>query len=144
MIQATSGKNLNSASWSRFYIGTSLWYIGRHLKSFKGIHVHSVNLFTSFSAKMDMLIMSDRVYFSNINSLNVILFSRLTCFGKLAFFNFRHLFLTSDPFRSIRCIGCKLIVLADEIDSNLVIILKATVTQTMVCLLREMMLNLWP
>ena len=57
--------------------------------------------------------MSDRVYFLNINSLNMILFSQLTCFGKLAFFEFHPLFLSPDAFRSTECIGCKLIFLAD-------------------------------
>ena len=65
-----------------------LMYIGRPLKSSNSIHTHPVNLFNSFSAKTDMLIISDRVHFSNINSLNLILFSQLTGFGKLSFFNF--------------------------------------------------------
>ena len=57
--------------------------------------------------------MSDRIHFSNINSLNVILFSQLTRFGKLSFFNFHPSFLSPDAFRSTGCIGCKLIFLAD-------------------------------
>ena len=60
-----------------------------------------------------MLIISNRVDFSNINSLNVILFSQLTRFGKLSFFKFYPSFLSPDAFRRIGCIGCKLIVLAD-------------------------------
>ena len=92
-----------------------MWYIGRHLKSSNGIHTHCVILFNSFSAKMDMLIMSYRIHFSNINSLNVILFSQLTCFGQLSFFNFLPSFISPYAFRSIGCIGFKLIFLADEI-----------------------------
>ena len=110
---APSGKSLNSASWSRVYVGKSLWYIGRYLKSSNSLHTHPVNLLNSFSAKMDMLIISDRVHFSNINSLNVILFSHLTRFGKLSLFNFRPSVLSPDPFRSTGCIWCKLISLAD-------------------------------
>ena len=59
--------------------------------------------------------MSNRVHFFNINSLNMILFSQLTRFGKLAFFEFRPSFLSPDAFRSTGCIGCKLIFLADVI-----------------------------
>ena len=59
--------------------------------------------------------MSDRVYFSNINSLNMILFSQLTRFGKLSFFNFSSSFLSPEAFRSTGCIGCKLIFLANVI-----------------------------
>ena len=109
----SSGKNLNSASRTGVYVGKSLWYIGSHLKSSNGIHAHSVNLSNSFSAKVDMLIMSDRVDFLNINSLNMILFSQLKRFGKLAFFEFRPSFLSLDAFRRTGCIGCKLIFLAD-------------------------------
>ena len=75
--------------------------------------MHPDNLFNSFSAKMDMLIMSDRGHFLNIDTLNRILFSQLTRFGKLSFFDFRPSFLSPDAFRSIGCIGCKLIFLAD-------------------------------
>jgi len=57
--------------------------------------------------------MSDRGHFLNIDTLNRILFSQLTRFGKLSFFNFRPSFLSPDAFRSIGCIGCKLIFLAD-------------------------------
>ena len=57
--------------------------------------------------------MSDRVHFSNRNPLNVIIFSQLTGFGKLSFVNVRPSFLSPDAFRSTRCIGCKLIFLAD-------------------------------
>jgi len=57
--------------------------------------------------------MSDRGHFLNIDTLNRILFSELTRFGKLSFFNFRPSFLSPDAFRSIGCIGCKLIFLAD-------------------------------
>jgi len=57
--------------------------------------------------------MSDRGHFFNIDTLNRILFSQLTRFGKLSFFNFRPSFLSPDTFRSIGCIGCKLIFLAD-------------------------------
>jgi len=57
--------------------------------------------------------MSDRGHFLNINTLHRILFSQLTCFGKLSFFNFGPSFLSPDAFRSIGCIGCKLIFLAD-------------------------------
>ena len=57
--------------------------------------------------------MSKRVHFSNINSLNMILFSQLTRFGKFSFFNFRPFFLSPDAFRSIWCIRGKLIFLAD-------------------------------
>jgi len=59
--------------------------------------------------------MSDRGHFLNIATLNRILFSQLTRFGKLSFFNFRPSFLSPDAFRSIGCIGCKLIFLADAI-----------------------------
>ena len=76
--------------------------------------MHPVNLFNSFSAEMNMLIISDRGHFLNIDTLNGILFSQLTRFGKLSFFNFRPSFLSPDAFRSIGCIGCKLIFLADE------------------------------
>ena len=75
--------------------------------------MHPDNLFNSFSAKMDMLIMSDGGHFLNIDTLNRILFSQLTRFGKLSFFKFRSSFLSPDAFRSIGCIGCKLIFLAD-------------------------------
>jgi len=74
-----------------------------------------VNLFNSFSAKIDLLIISDRGHFLNIATLNGILFSHLTHFGKLSFFNFRPSFLSPDGFRSIGCIGCKLIFLADVV-----------------------------
>jgi len=57
--------------------------------------------------------MSDRGHFLNIDTLNRILFSQLTRFGKLSFFNFRPSFLSPDAFRSIGYIGCKLIFLAD-------------------------------
>jgi len=57
--------------------------------------------------------MSDRGHFLNIDTLNRILFSQLTLFGKLSFFNFHPSFLSPDAFRSIECIGCKLIFLAD-------------------------------
>ena len=57
--------------------------------------------------------MTDRVHFSNIYSLNVKLFTHLTRFGKLAFFNFLLSFLSPDAIRSIVYIGCKLIFLAD-------------------------------
>ena len=50
----TSGNNQTSAFRTRVYVGKSLWYIGRHLKSTYDIHEYSVNLFNSFSAKMDM------------------------------------------------------------------------------------------
>jgi len=59
--------------------------------------------------------MSDRGHFLNIDTLNWILFSQLTRFGKLSFFNFCPSFLSPDAFRSIGCIGCKLIVLADVV-----------------------------
>ena len=61
--------------------------------------------------------MSDRGHFLNIDTLNRILFSQLTRFGKLSFFNFRPSFLSPDAFRSIGCIGCKLIFLADAVGS---------------------------
>ena len=108
-----SGKNLNSASWSRVYVGESLWYIGWLLKSSNGIQAHPVNLSIPFSAKMDMLMMFNIIHFSNINSLNMILFSQLTRFGKFSFFYFRPSFLSPDALRSIGCIGCKQIFLAD-------------------------------
>ena len=114
MAITTTGKNLNSASRTGVDVGKSLWYIGSHLKSSNGIHVHPVNLSKSFSAKMDMLIMSDRVDFLNLNFLNMILFSQVTRFGKLAFFKFRPSFLAPDGFRRSWCIGCKLIFLVDE------------------------------
>ena len=59
--------------------------------------------------------MSDRVHLANINTLKVRLFSQLTRFGKLSFLNFGPSFLSPDAFRSIGCIGCKLIFLADEL-----------------------------
>jgi len=62
--------------------------------------------------------MSDRGHFLNIDTLNRILFSQLTRFGKLSFFNFRPSFLSLDAFRSIGCIGCKLIFLADVLPSR--------------------------
>ena len=58
--------------------------------------------------------MSDRGHFLNIDTLNRILFSQVTRFGKLSFFNFRPSFLSPDAFRSVGCIGCKLIFLADD------------------------------
>ena len=85
----------------------------KHLKSFYNIYTYPVNLFNSFSAQVNMLIMFDRVYFLNINSLNMILLSQLACFGKLSFFNFHPSHLSSDAFRNLGCIGCKLIFLAD-------------------------------
>jgi len=63
--------------------------------------------------------MCDRGHFLNIDTLNRILFSQLTRFGKLSFFNFRPSFLSPDGFRSIGCIGCKLICLADVDSSEL-------------------------
>ena len=78
--------------------------------------MHPVNLSNSFSAKMDMLIISNRVHFLNINSLNMILFRQLTRFGKFAFFEFRPSFLSPDAFRRTGCTGCKLIFLADATD----------------------------
>ena len=57
--------------------------------------------------------MSDRVDFLYLNSLNMILFSQLTRFGKLAFFKWRPSFLAPDGFRRSGCIGCKLIFLTD-------------------------------
>jgi len=62
--------------------------------------------------------MSDRGHFLNIDTLNRILFSQLTRFGKLSFFNFRPSFLSPDAFRSIGCIGFKLIFLADAPDAS--------------------------
>ena len=57
--------------------------------------------------------MSDSVHFLNIDFLNMISFSQLTRFGKLAFFEFRLSFLSPNAFRRTGCIGCKLIFLAD-------------------------------
>jgi len=63
--------------------------------------------------------MSDRGHLLNIDTLNRILFSQLTRFGKLSFFNFHSSFLSPDAFRSIWCIGCKLIFLADAVGLGL-------------------------
>ena len=57
--------------------------------------------------------MSDSVHFLNIDFLNMILFSQLTRFGKLAFFEFCPSFLSPDAFRRTGCIGYKLIFRAD-------------------------------
>ena len=95
-FEQPSGKTLKSASRTRVYVGKTLWYIGSHLKSSNGIHTHPLNLCNSILAKMDMLIMSDRGHFLNINSLNMILFGQLTPFGKLAFFEFCPSFLSPD------------------------------------------------
>ena len=62
-----------------------------------------------------MLIISDKVHFSNVSFLNVILFSQLRHFGIVSFFNFGLSFLSLDAFRSLWCTGCKLILLADEL-----------------------------
>ena len=62
---------------------------------------------------MDILIISEGLHFSDINAMNERLFSGLTCFGKLSYFHFHRSFLSSDTFRSIVCIGCTLIFLAD-------------------------------
>jgi len=67
--------------------------------------------------------MSDRGHFLNIDTLNRILFSQLTRFGKLSFFNFRPSFLSPDTFRSIGCKGCKLIFLADAVQEMTCILL---------------------
>ena len=88
--------------------------MGSDLKSSNGIQAHVVNLSKSFSGKMDKLIMSERVDFLNINSLNMVLFSQLMRFGKLACFEFRSSFLSPDTLRRTECIECKLIFLTDK------------------------------
>ena len=118
VIQALSGKNHNSAPYHRVYGWNSLQYIARYLKSSYSIYTYSVNLFNSFSTTMDMLIISNRVLFSNINFWNMILFSQLTAFGKLSFFNFGLLYLSLDAFQSLWCIWCKLIFLGLGLLSN--------------------------